>query len=99
MYLRCEFIKKKKNTSKKFWAEFVLALCVVYKKLVRSHSEVVKQLTAIYQSVAASCLVDHSHVLVSVKIYFAPQYDRQLFVSQHFLGQSPLQRNLLVEGN
>jgi len=26
--------------------------------------------------------------LVPVKIYFSPQYDQQLFVSLHFLGQS-----------
>jgi hypothetical protein len=44
--------------------------------LVCSNIEVVKQSTASYQLIAATCLVDGGHFLVSEKIYLPPQYDQ-----------------------
>ena len=32
------------------------------------------------QSIVTSCLVDHGHLLTSMKIYLPPQYDQQLLV-------------------
>jgi len=39
-------------------------------------TEMAKQLTAIYQSNAMSCLVKCGHFLVPIKIYLPPQYDQ-----------------------
>jgi hypothetical protein len=56
-------------------AEFVLALCFVFKKYLRI-SNIGKVSFRDGQTIAASCLVDHSHGLVCIKIYFAYQYDQ-----------------------
>jgi hypothetical protein len=102
-HLRYEFLKI--ITSKNFLAEFTLALCVVLKKFLFM-SNIGKVSfgggRTIDRDLPVSCSQLFGRSQQCFGLYqnlFLPQYDQQLFVSQHFLGHSPLQRILPDEGN
>jgi len=77
-HLRCKIVKEI-VTSKNFLAKFVLALHVVFKKylFIPNISKVSfrggQTIDCDLPVNCASCLVNHSRILVSNKIYFAPQ--------------------------